>query len=254
MKKLLLLFIPILLIAGCTPSDPLPEALCTSGIYDNTGIYSEGDIGALGEVYATEGLATDGDLFVDGNEYIDGSIVKVTETGRGGYWHKYSLPAKSLSPGASGATLTEPNAQTLGGYLLDADNEYLYYAAHIEDDWDELSNILVEIYFETNEDNALGDIADTVDIDITCYNKTPDDGEYIPWVNSFDGTTTIGTVERYALFTQEIEIDSPTCNIETGECIIIRINFDTTNSEIGSIIVNYLEIKYQTSSPAMEVS
>jgi len=257
-RKIIKVTIVIVLIAllifnsGCTPNDPLPETLCTSGIYDNDGIYSEGDIDALGEIWAGDGIGTSGDIRLEGNLNIDSSIRRITGLGTGGYWHEDAISAMVLSPGTSGATLTEANAQSLGGYMLDANNEYLYYAAHIEDDWDGLSDILVEIYFETNEDNAGGNVADTVDIDIYCYNKTPDDGDYIPNINQFNGSTTIGTVERYMLFTQDILIDAPTCNISPMEIIIVRLNFDTVESEINSIIVNYLEIKYQSTSPAME--
>ena len=87
------------------------------------------------------------------------------------WWHEHDLFATSLSQGASGATETAPDANTLGGWQLNAAGETLYYGAHMEVDWGAASDVEVNIWFEVNVDNTAGAGGDTVDLQLVVRYK-----------------------------------------------------------------------------------
>jgi hypothetical protein len=178
----------------------------------------------------------------------DYSIARELDDGSGGYWHEYSLGAIDLSPGGSGATLIAPNASSLGGYRFDNITEYLLFATHVDADWDEVSDGILEIAFEVNVDNTGGLVTDTVEISAECWHKLP--GELVNTVNSHEGSTVVGQSDQHELFIQEVDIT----DLRIGEVIAFRINLNTVFSEVDNIIINYVEFKYKTYIPAMESS
>ncbi len=163
-----------------------------------------------------------------------------------GYWHEYNLGAIELSPGGSGATLIAPNISSLGGYRLDAINEYLYFTSHVEEDWDGVGAGNFEIAFEVNVDNTGGLVTDTVRFQLEVWHKLP--GELTNTVFSLDGVTTVGQSDQHELFEQEIEVG----NLRAGEVVAFRININTVLSQVTTVIVNYVEFKYPTLYPAIE--
>jgi hypothetical protein len=183
------------------------------------------------------------------NLYTDASFIRVNPTtGSGGYWHEYSLAAIDISPGASGATLIAPNASSLGGYQLNAINEYLYFASHIDHDWDGVSNGLIEIFFEVNDDNTGGLVTDTVKIQLEVWHKR--DGELTNTVFSLQGNTVVGQSQQHELFEQEITVG----DLRELEVVAFRLNLNTIQSQVTYIIINYVEFKYPTYIPQMEES
>jgi len=153
-----------------------------------------------------------------------------------------------LSSGGSGATLITPDNSTLGGYQLDRDTEFLFFITHIEDDWDEISNATMEIDFEVNVDNTGGNDTDTVKFQIDCYYKI--EGEFANTIQSLSGSTVVGKANQYELSKQTVIIT----NMRLEEIIAIKLNLDTTNSEVDNVIVNFVELKYQSKTPALETS
>lgn len=181
--------------------------------------------------------------------YTEASFIRINPaTGGGGYWHEYALGAIDLSPGASGATLLAPNASSLGGYRFDAINEYLYFASHVDHDWDGISNGLLEIFFEVNVDNTAGLVTDTVKFQLEVWHKM--DGELTNTVYSLQGNTVVGQSDQHELFEQEIVVG----NLREREVIAFRINLNTIQSQVTNVIVNYVEFKYPTFIPQMEES
>ena len=174
------------------------------------------------------------------------SIERELADGTGGYWHEYNLGAIDLSPGASGATQIVPNVSTLGGYQFNAINEYLYFTTHVEDDWDGITDGILEITFEVNDDNTLGNDADTVDFQVECWHKIP--GELVNNVVSLDGSTVVGQSDQHELFIQDVIIT----DMRVNEVIAFRVNLNTIDSEVADVIVNYFEFKYPVYIPAME--
>jgi len=183
------------------------------------------------------------------NIYLgDHTLERELNDGSGGYWHEYRIPAVNLSSGGSGATLITPDNSTLGGYQLDRDTEFLFFITHIEDDWDEISNATMEIDFEVNVDNTGGNDTDTVKFQIDCYYKI--EGEFANTIQSLSGSTVVGKANQYELSKQTVIIT----NMRLEEIIAIKLNLDTTNSEVDNVIVNFVELKYQSKTPALETS
>ena len=210
------------------------------------------DIRYGGTLYGGNAWFTDidvsGDIDVAGDVNVDGSVIRTDGAGGGGYWHEYNLPAFNVSPGASGATFIAPNVSSLGGWRLDNITELLYFATHVEDDWDGTTDALLEIAFEVNIDNTGGLITDTVEISVECFHKI--EGAFGCTVVSTEGSVVVGQSDQHELFIMDVPFDA--ADLAINQIISIRINLNTIMSEVDSIIVNYFEFKYQTFIAAME--
>ncbi|KKN21001.1 hypothetical protein LCGC14_0929720, partial [marine sediment metagenome] len=75
----------------------------------------------------------------------DGKIIvpDVLRSNRSIWHHEHDLFATSLNPGASGATRTAPDSNTIGGWQLNAAGETLYFEAHMEAEWDAGSDLII---------------------------------------------------------------------------------------------------------------
>lgn len=177
--------------------------------------------------------------------YSEASYVRVDSSGNGGYWHEHYTEAISAY---STGTQIVPNVSSLGGYRLDAIGEYLYFTADVEDDWDEVGDATVDIYFEVNIDNTGGAGTDTVKFQLECWHKII--GELTNTVYSLDGNTVVGASDQHKLFKQSITVS----NIRLNEIIAFRINLNTITGDVDTVIVNYIIFKYPTYYPAMEVN
>jgi len=106
----------------------------------------------------------------------------------------------------------------------------------------------MEIDFEVNVDNTGGNDTDTVKFQIDCYYKI--EGEFANTIQSLSGSTVVGKANQYELSKQTVIIT----NMRLEEIIAIKLNLDTTNSEVDNVIVNFVELKYQSKTPALETS
>jgi hypothetical protein len=176
--------------------------------------------------------------------YSEASYIKVDSSGNGGYWRiQYRDAIATYSTG----TQIPPNISSLGGYRLDAIGEVLYFNANVEDDWDEVGDAVVEIYFEVNADNTGGADTDTVKFQLECWHKII--SELGNTVYSLEGNTVVGTSDQHELFKQSITIS----NVRLNEIIAFRINLNTIDSDVDSVIVNYIAFKYPTYYPELEL-
>jgi len=183
--------------------------------------------------------------------YFAGTVLTSTAyRGTSSLWYNYrQIGAINVSPGASGATPTVPDANTIGGYQLDAATEYLYFDTDIHDDWDGASDILITVYFEVNVDNTLGNVADTVDLQLICRMKG--DAETACKTQTLEEATTVGQSPQYKQFNVTFAIDwnDVTNPVEEDDLIGFRLNLETDTSEVDDIIVNHFEIKYKSAQP-----
>jgi hypothetical protein len=180
--------------------------------------------------------------------YTEASYIRLDSSGNGGYWHEYNFDVYEISPGSSGATFIAPNVSSLGGWQFNGITEYLFFSAHIEDDYDELTNGILEVSFEVNDDNSGGNDTDVVKFQLEVWHKI--EGENGCTVESLTGSTVVGKATQHDLFIQDITIP----NLRLGENISFRINLDTITGDVTDVIINYMELKYQTYYPAMEVN
>ena len=186
----------------------------------------------------------------DGNGALTDQL-KITADGhiRAGSseWYKTEhLGAIDLSPGGSGAVQVTPDANTLGGYNLDADGEYLYFTTHVHEDWDGASDILLDIHFECDVNNGGGLVTDDAEFDLLCYYKEA--GETVNKTQTPTVVIVVGQSARYKLFEATITIDYDLGGnvVDAGDIIAMRINFDASNSDIADVVLTHLTFKYQT--------
>ena len=169
------------------------------------------------------------------------------------WWRIQHVDLVNVSRGASAAVWTALDANHLSGYQLDADTEYLYFNVHVGTDWDEASDLELVIDFETNVDNAAGAGADTVDFDTLMYYKGA--GETVNKTQTPGGSVVVGTAARYyeAQAAVTIDWDSGGNVVQVHDCISIRINLDTINSEVDDVIVHHAMFRYKTKQVRAEV-
>ncbi len=171
------------------------------------------------------------------------------------WWHEYILPASAFSQGASGATTQVPNANTLGGWLLDRDValEELNSTSHMESDWDQASDPVVEIFFEVNVDNTLGADTDTVDIQVIFRYKG--DGETAVKTQTVVDAVVVGKSAQFKQFKATIMLNRNLSSNVLGakDVVSIAVGLVAASSEVTDIILNFAEFKYHTKKPAPEV-
>jgi len=170
------------------------------------------------------------------NLEIHGSLTRYDDTGNGGYWFEHGVPALVLSKGGSGAVQVTPDDNTLGGYQLDASTEYLYYGISISDDWDDVSDLTLRVAFEVNVDNTGGNDTDKVVLDVNGYCKSA--GDTSTHQGICPGEVVVGASPRYQMFICTIQMPMADEGVVDGDTVILRLNLDTTNSDIDNIIVN----------------
>jgi len=188
---------------------------------------------------------TDTDLFLNPGGT---GIVKTSKKIHGTtslWWYIKYVDAFSITPGATGAQLTAPDANTLGGYQLDADTEKLYFNAHVFDNWDASSDLELVVVFEVNVDNTAGLATDTVDLRLVSYYKG--DGETTNKTQTAEVATTVGQSPQYKQFTATFTIDWDATNnvVEVGDTISFVLNLETDTSEVDNIIVNSAVFRYR---------
>jgi hypothetical protein len=174
-----------------------------------------------------------------------GSIYRYDSSNTGGYWHEHNEDGINLSPGSSGSTRVQPNISSLGGWQLNNIGEYVFFDVSIEEDYDGVSSAQLIIYFEVNDDNSLGNPADTVDFQVEFWCKRL--GENSNVNHTYNISTVVGTATQHDLFVAVINC------IPTPESIVaFRLELTTITSDVDDVIINYVKLRYPTHYPALE--
>lgn len=169
------------------------------------------------------------------------------------WWYTKCLEAINVSPGASGATFTPPDANTLGGYQLDVATEYLYWGCHVHTHWDAASDLETKITFEVNVDNTEGGDGDTVDLVVVCNYKG--DAETAIKTQTIEVATVVGKSAQFKQFvaTFTLNYDLVDHVVQVGDKIAFRVNLETDTSEVDDVIINHIIFRYKTAKMDPEV-
>ncbi len=181
---------------------------------------------------------------------VNGSLVRVISDGTSGYWKEYALYPQAFKIKGGEPTPVDANANSLGGYQLNNDGEILAFNTHVDNEWDEISDIVIDVYFDIQD--AGEDVADTVDFDLTAFIKGQ--GDVATKSQDITASVIVGTAAQYTQFEAEAVIDyNDGANpVSKGDSITIEINLNTTTSEIDDIVLSYVEIKYHSLVPSLE--
>ena len=176
-----------------------------------------------------------------------------TITAGSSLWHhEHDLFATSLNPGASGATRTAPDSNTIGGWQLNASGETLYFEAHMEAEWDAVSDLIINAWWEVNVDNTGGAGGDTVDLQMVVRYKG--EGDTAIKTQTVEVATTVGASARYKQFKTSFTIDYDAASnvIDSLDVLSFALNLETDTSEVDDIILNLIELRYATKKPSLE--
>lgn len=182
---------------------------------------------------------------------VNSELYREHTDGTSGYDKEYAISSDVFRIMGGAPTPVDPDANTLGGYQLDAVGEELTFKSHMDTEWDEASDILIEIIFETNVDNGGGLVTDTVDLKLDVFMKG--EGETATKNQTLEVATVVGQAAQFkqfaVLFT--LDFDHVTDPVDPGDTISMVLNLETDTSEVDDVIVNYAEFKYRTTSPGL---
>jgi len=193
-------------------------------------------------------------VFKHGNFYFDADGNMFANDGTSSrYWHEYMIAALTANPGASGAALVPPSANTLGGYALSNAAHLLAFQVHIESDWDGISDPILEVDFCVNVDNILGAAEDTADLKLQVWYKG--EGETVNKTQEIEVPTVVGASARYKQFEAVFTLNHAAVDniIEAGDNFGMLLNLETDSSEVDNVIITMIEFKYKTTKPAEEI-
>jgi len=168
------------------------------------------------------------------------------------YRRYYHVPITSVAPGASGATWMPATTNNLSGWRVENASEILENGEDIHSDWDGISDLKLEICFETNVDNSAGNPADTVDLKAVFYYKGT--GDTSCKTQTVEVPTTVGQAAQYTQFCAYFTIDHDLASneIEVGDVISLQLNLETDTSEVDNIIINKVSFSYLTTHVGIE--
>ena len=182
-------------------------------------------------------------------QITDSSQVRSTTTSYRRYYH---IPLGSIDPGASGATYTSPDGNTIGGWQLNAVGETLEAGTDIHADWDGASDLIVGVNFEVNVNNTGGLVTDTVDLKLVVFYKA--NGDLVTKTQTIEVATTVGQSAQYKKFNASFTInwDEESNVVEAGDLVRFILNLETDTSEVDDIIINDCKFYYNTTHMGIE--
>lgn len=195
-------------------------------------------------------IAADQDILLKAdNQVVTDTVIRGATSLFRRYYH---IPVQAVDPGASGATWTPPDANTIGGYQLDAAGEVLYLQTDVHSDWNGNTDLIMEVRFEVNVDNSGGNAGDTVDLKAVFYYKGT--SEVVTKTQTVEVPTTVGQSAQYNQFSVSFTInyDETDNVVQAGDMIHCILNLETDTSEVDDIIINAASFYYQTTHTSIE--
>lgn len=169
------------------------------------------------------------------------------------YYDNQHTEVFSLDPAAAGATFVAPDANTLGGFQLDADTEFLYFSGYVRSNWDAATDLEVLCTFEVNVNNGAGGGGDTVDLSLSCWYKG--DAETANKTQVIEVAEVVGQSAQYKQFTTTFTINHDLVDhvVQVGDKLSFRLHLETDTSEVDDIIINTCYPRYKTGKIGYEV-
>lgn len=159
------------------------------------------------------------------------------------WWYCKHVDGINMSEGGSGPTIQLPNDNTLGGWNLTRDIEFLYFNGEICNNWDAASDLEVEIRWELN---SPGGENDSVFFDLKSWYKG-DTEDTTKYQTSTEGESVDGDLQ-YEMFSTTFTIDYDLADniIQEGDILSFRLNLNTTASDVDDVFLNFATFRYKT--------
>jgi len=203
-----------------------------SGVLDTFAVFDTlGNIEWIGDVTST------------GSFTLDDSLWSVTSI----WWYCKYMDGINMSPGGSGAVQIIPDDNTLGGWQFDANTEYLYFNGAVCNNWDEATDMEVNVCWELNAGG--GGANDSVFFDLKSWYKgvTEDTTKY---QTSTEGEL-VNNDGRYTKYmvTFTLDYDLAANVIQVGDVLSFRLNLNTGASDVDDVVVVFANFRYRTKVP-----
>lgn len=169
------------------------------------------------------------------------------ETVTSTWWYCKYVDAINLAKGGSGATEVIPTDDKIGGYRLDAIDEYLYFNAGICNNWDGISDLRIRIVWELNAASSSDN--DSVFLDLACWYKGAGED-----TTKYQLLTEGVLVENEAQYTMHftafaLDYDLADNVAQVGDIFAYRLNLNTTRSDIDDVVANFGMVSYRARKP-----
>jgi len=157
------------------------------------------------------------------------------------------MDAINVAPGGSGATEVLPNVDKIGGYRLDAVDEYLYFNGSVCNNWDGINDLRVTIIWELNAASSSDN--DSVFLDLACWYKGSD--EDTTKYQSLSEGVLVENETQYTMHSTEFTIDYDLADnvVQMGDIFAFRINLNTGSSDVDDVVINFGHFSYKTRKP-----
>jgi len=172
---------------------------------------------------------------------VDDAFVRTNTTKYRRYYHLYS---ESFDPGASGASWTDPDGNTVGGWELTATSQDLQATVDVHADWDAASDLTVEIRFEiAAAGSAPGDV---VVLDLDVYLKGA--GDAVTKSQNLSDSVTVDASAQWTMFEASFTIDynAVGAGVDVGDIVKLVLTLNTASSDVDDVIINDGAFYYNT--------
>ncbi len=150
------------------------------------------------------------------------------------YTNLHHVSMGAADPGASGATWTDPDANTIGGWFLNAVGETLEFSADVHANWDGATDLTVEVCFAVSD--AATNPGDTVDLVLVSYYNAH--GDVATKTQSEEiATATDGTQWTVYVVEFTINYDEAGNLVEAGDEFTFVLHMETDTSEVDDVII-----------------
>jgi hypothetical protein len=199
---------------------------------------------------------TDGVVNVEtGALRVDADGIDVYDSsGNAYYWAETHVDGSTVSPGGSGATLTVWNTSSIG-YLLDATNEYIYFTSDVEDNWDGVSDVQVNLVVALNANETANDI---INGEVVAEYFTEHDDMDTPKTQTrainhdIASSNSAGETHNMSFL---LDYDLGSNEIEKGDVLKLRFRLDSVagGTDVAAIRFLYGHVRFRAPFPAEAV-
>ena len=179
----------------------------------------------------------------------NGSIIREDSSGDSGYWRIHRANALTDLGQQDGglAAGMNPDGNQIGGWYYGNSNLRYGRIFQIRDDWDNASDIVIEIEFCTwSAATPPGDVVFPI------YVRAQANGsESYTTLTVSDATTQVGGATAYHKNLATTTISSG--DVSPGDYLQIGVAFDPVSSDVSATIFQGLIVKYKTKYPTEEV-
>lgn len=122
----------------------------------------------------------------------------------------------------------------------------------VHSDWDGATDLIFDIVFMVNVNNAGGLVTDTVDLRMDIWYKGV--GDTVTKTQAVEVATIVGQSAQYKQFKAVFTVDWNYAGnvVEAGDILAMNLNLETDTSEVDDVVITGMSFYYQTTHIGIE--